>query len=146
MVWDISKHCADTTGWDNWPIVGDTRQGCLDLIRWDAAASNKAFAPRAGATVPPPKHIRIGFRLKEFPDVHLSIYAGPANPHASEGNTFKYQLDKALNGPDRERCLTLKFLRKGLRDIHDWQGGFEALTRTPEEEQSRSHHDFVLDF
>lgn len=54
VVWDISKHCADTTGWDNWPIVGDTRQGRLDLIRWDEAAPDKAFARRVGATVPPP--------------------------------------------------------------------------------------------
>jgi hypothetical protein len=54
VVWDISRNCGDTTGWDTWPILGDTRQGRLDLVRWDEAKPNKACARGPGATTPMP--------------------------------------------------------------------------------------------
>ncbi|BDT60038.1 hypothetical protein MasN3_35320 [Massilia varians] len=38
--------------------------------------------------------ISIGFRLKEFPDTHLSISIRPSNPHRSESNTLKWQLER----------------------------------------------------
>jgi len=50
VVWDISKNCADPTGWQDWPIVSDDMQGRLELIRWTEANTHKAFAPRVGAS------------------------------------------------------------------------------------------------
>jgi pimeloyl-ACP methyl ester carboxylesterase len=51
VVWNISKNCADPTGWQDWPIISDTRQGTLELVRWTHDHTDKAFAPRAGAMV-----------------------------------------------------------------------------------------------
>jgi len=42
VIWEISANCADASGWQNWPIVSDTRQGVLELVRpnFDAADAN----------------------------------------------------------------------------------------------------------
>jgi pimeloyl-ACP methyl ester carboxylesterase len=50
--WEIGKNCADPTGWQDWPIISDSRQGTLELVRWDWKSQNKAFMPRVGAAVP----------------------------------------------------------------------------------------------
>ena len=52
VVWDISKHCHNTAGWRNWPIVSDNRQGTLELARWEPNQANTAFGPRVGAARP----------------------------------------------------------------------------------------------
>ena len=39
VVWDI-RNCANPTGWQNWPIVNDTRQGQLDFTLWDPDGVN----------------------------------------------------------------------------------------------------------
>lgn len=39
VVWDI-RNCADTAGWQNWPIAEDSRQGRLDFASWDPAGVN----------------------------------------------------------------------------------------------------------
>lgn len=52
VVWEISKHCADPAGWKDWPIISDSRQGVLEIARWETGQSNKAFAPRIGAGRP----------------------------------------------------------------------------------------------
>jgi pimeloyl-ACP methyl ester carboxylesterase len=49
VVWDISRNCVDATGWQDWPIVSDSRQGQLELVRW--TPTHKAFPPRVGAAV-----------------------------------------------------------------------------------------------
>lgn len=59
VVWQISKHCADTRGWQQWPTLRDTRQGQLDLVHWNEAAPPAAFAARVGATTPNPIQARI---------------------------------------------------------------------------------------
>jgi hypothetical protein len=43
VVWEIDKNCADPTGWQDWPILSDTRQGTLELVRWDPIIPNKAL-------------------------------------------------------------------------------------------------------
>jgi broad specificity phosphatase PhoE len=48
VIWEIGKNCADPTGWQDWPIVSDTRQGKLELVRW-TNHPDKAFVPRVGA-------------------------------------------------------------------------------------------------
>jgi hypothetical protein len=51
VIWEISKNCADPTGWRNWPIISDTRQGKLELVHWSSDYPDKAFPPRVGAAI-----------------------------------------------------------------------------------------------
>jgi hypothetical protein len=44
VIWEV-QNCADPTGWQNWPILGDTKQGTLELVRWDPVFPNKAILP-----------------------------------------------------------------------------------------------------
>jgi hypothetical protein len=45
VIWEINN-CADPTGWQDWPILADTRQGKLELVRWDPLSpNNKALRP-----------------------------------------------------------------------------------------------------
>jgi pimeloyl-ACP methyl ester carboxylesterase len=47
VVWEIDTNCADPAGWQAWPILHDTKQGQLELVRWDPLSPNiKAFRPR----------------------------------------------------------------------------------------------------
>ena len=32
VIWEIDKSCADPTGWQDWPILGDTKQGRVELV------------------------------------------------------------------------------------------------------------------
>jgi hypothetical protein len=111
-----------------------------------------AFLPDEPGTEkePHPELIRIGFRLKEFPDTHLSIFVGPSNPHYSESDSLSWRLDrleKAEKAQDPNHpLLKTKDLRRGARQIHDWADGFEALSRTPEQTEVHSIHDFAMDF
>lgn len=59
VIWEISRNCADPSGWQLWPILGDTRQGKLELVKWESGRSNKAFGPPIGLTVPDPIHAAI---------------------------------------------------------------------------------------
>ncbi|WP_447777867.1 T6SS immunity protein Tli4 family protein [Variovorax boronicumulans] len=90
--------------------------------------------------------VRIGFRLKEFPDVHLSIQLSPPTPSFGESNTFKFQMERSKN-ENPIAYAKQKVLREDRgRKINDWTDGYEALTRTPDEAVSRSHHVFIMDF
>lgn len=46
VVWEIDKNCADPDGWRDWPIVSDTGQGKLELVRWDPNYRGKTFVER----------------------------------------------------------------------------------------------------
>jgi hypothetical protein len=94
--------------------------------------------------------IRIGFRLKEFPDTHLSIFVGPSNPYYDESDSLKWQLERLekrlkAEDPNHPRLKT-RYLRRGDRQIHDWVGGFEALSHTPDQPEAHPIHDFGMDF
>ena len=100
--------------------------------------------------LPAREHIRIGFRLKEFPDTHFSILLGPSNPHHSEGNSLEWQLERLetdlkAQDPNHPQLKT-RYLRRGTRQIHDWVNGFEALSHTPEQAEVHGIHDFAMDF
>jgi hypothetical protein len=96
------------------------------------------------------EHIRIGFRLKEFPDTHLSIYVAPSNPHNPEGDSLEAQFKRMSEDPataeGKKVLVATKFFRKSPRQIHDWQTGYEVLMRSPDEDGSHAHHDFRLKF
>ncbi len=98
----------------------------------------------------PGELIEIGFRLKEFPDTHLSIAIRPAQPKFDESNTLEWQLarlEKNLraDNPNHVRLKT-KYFRKGKKIIENWGEGFEALSRSPEQPDIHSIHDFGMDF
>jgi hypothetical protein len=94
--------------------------------------------------------LRIGFRLKEFPDAHLSIYVAPSNPYNPEGDSLQAQWKRIFDGPmsreEKKVFANTKFFRQSPRQIHDWQTGYEVLMRSPDEESSHSHHDFQIKF
>lgn len=94
--------------------------------------------------------INIGFRLKEFPDTHFSISIRPSNPHYSESNTLKWQLErleKRLRAEDPKHIrLKTKYFRRGPRQIHEWKDGFEGLSRSPDQPNIHGIHDFGMDF
>lgn len=98
----------------------------------------------------PGELIEIGFRLKEFPDTQLSIAIRPAQPKFDESNTLEWQLARLerylkAEGPNHIRLKT-KYFRRGKRTIQNWGEGFEALSRSPEQPEIHSIHDFGMDF
>jgi hypothetical protein len=111
-----------------------------------------AFLPDEPGTEKEPRAelVRIGFRLKEFPDTHLSIFVGPSNPHYTESDSLEWRLnrlEKNQRAQDPNNPLVkTKDLRRGARQIHNWLNGFEALSRTPEQAEIHSIHDFAMDF
>jgi hypothetical protein len=99
---------------------------------------------------PPAELLSIGFRLKEFPDVHLSIQIRPSNPHYSESDSLEWQLERLerdlkAKDPNHPMLKTVYF-RRGPRQIHDWVNGFEGLSRSPEQPKVHSIHDFAIAF
>ena len=103
----------------------------------------------------PPKEqpgelIRIGFRLKEFPDTHLSIQTYPSNVHDPEGASLARQWKRIKEDPatpeEKKSLAATKFFRENPRQIGDWKTGYEVLARFPDEEGSHSHHDFEVRF
>jgi len=111
-----------------------------------------AFLPdEPGPTKEPPSElIRIGFRLKEFSDTHLSIQIRPSNSDYSESDSLEWQIvryenDLKTRDPNHPQLKTVYF-RRGPRQIHDWINGFEALSRTPGRADVHSFHDFGMDF
>lgn len=98
----------------------------------------------------PGELVQIGFRLKEFPDTHLSISIRPASQRFDESNTLEWQLErleKSLKAEDPNHIrLKTKYFRRGKRTLNNWGGGFEALSRSPEQPEIHSIHDFGMDF
>ncbi|WP_296950381.1 T6SS immunity protein Tli4 family protein [uncultured Massilia sp.] len=100
--------------------------------------------------VPRAELVRIGFRLQEFPDAHLSIEIYPSNPHDPESGSLQRQWKRIREDPatpeERKVLAATAFFREGARRIQEWKTGYEVLMRSPDEEGSLSHHDFQLKF
>ncbi|KQQ86714.1 T6SS immunity protein Tli4 family protein [Massilia sp. Leaf139] len=96
------------------------------------------------------EHIRIGFRLKEFPDAHFSIYVAPSNPHNPEGDSLQAQWKRIKEDPatpeEKAAIAKIKYFRESPRQIHDWKTGYEVLVLNPDEEHVHSYHDFQAKF
>jgi hypothetical protein len=45
VIWEISRNCTDPAGWQNWPILSDTKQGVLELVRPEMDASTQSLLP-----------------------------------------------------------------------------------------------------
>jgi len=59
VIWEIDKHCADPTGWQDWPILRDTKQGRLELVRWDPSHPGGKTFKITDFEVPGPIHATI---------------------------------------------------------------------------------------
>jgi len=98
----------------------------------------------------PGELISIGFRLKDFPDAHLSISVAPSNPHDPEGDSLQRQWKRIKEDPaspeEKEALAKIKYFRESPRQIHDWKTGYEVLVRNPDEEKVHSYHDFQVKF
>lgn len=95
------------------------------------------------------EHVRIGFRLKDFPDAHLSIYIAPSSPGNPEEDSLESQWNRmfAEANADEEKMLAKsKFFRRNARQIHGWKTGYEVLMRSPDEDGVYSHHNFQVKF
>lgn len=96
------------------------------------------------------EHVRIGFRLKEFPDTHFSIYVAPSNPHDPERDSLKAQWKRIKEDPatpeEKKALANIKYFRESPRQIYDWQTGYEVLVRNPDEKGVHSYHDFQAKF
>lgn len=141
-------------------VVGDIKgiaqllriKGETDLPAEPGNCIEHAFLPdRPGDDEEEPgEHVRIGFRLKEFPDVHFSIYVAPSNKYDPESDSLERQFKRIKEDPmtpEEEKVMAnVKYFREQPRRIHDWHTGYEVLLRTPDEDGSLSHHEFRIKF
>jgi hypothetical protein len=84
----------------------------------------------------------VGVRLKEFPDVHFSIEVSKNQDYLVESSA----LEPLLNRAEKEGghwYSRIKFLRRGPRQLGNWQG-FEALARKPTQEKTTESHEFAF--
>jgi hypothetical protein len=44
VIWEIDRNCADLAGWQDWPILSDTKQGRVELVRYDPEGINNVGA------------------------------------------------------------------------------------------------------
>jgi hypothetical protein len=58
VIWEI-RNCTDPTGWQNWPIIGDDRQGRLEFVLWDSNGVNNIAALPFNDAAPGPVHAAI---------------------------------------------------------------------------------------
>jgi hypothetical protein len=98
----------------------------------------------------PGELVRIGFRLKEFSDVHFSIETRPSNYNDPDSESLERQWKRIMADsftPEEEKVFAnTRFFRQSKRQINEWKSGYEVLTRSPDQEGSLSHHDFELRF
>ena len=113
------------------------------------ACIENAFLAEAPDTKPEDvnEHIRVGFQLKEFPDVHLSIYVAPSTEMRwSLEHQLQISEERARKAGRPEPFRMLTVFRRAKREINEWKTGFEYLTRTPNDDKSHAHHDFWMKF
>ena len=58
VVWEI-RNCADPSGWQNWSVVRDSRQGRLEFAAWDPDGVNNIGALPFTDSAPAPMHATI---------------------------------------------------------------------------------------
>jgi hypothetical protein len=109
-----------------------------------------AFLPDEPAVAHEGELVRVGFRLKEFPDTHISIFVSPSSPNYSQGDSLEWLLDRLekrqmAEDPNHPNLKT-KYFRRGARQIHNWDNGFEVASRTPELPETHSIHSFIMHF
>jgi hypothetical protein len=100
-----------------------------------------AFLP-LGAPEPEFEGVTLGVRLKEFPDVHLSI-------DVSKNRNFlidSSKLEPRLKDAEKDAGFLysrITFLRRGERQLGQWRGD-EALAHMPAQDDSGDAHEFLF--
>jgi hypothetical protein len=84
--------------------------------------------------------VTVGIRLKEFPDVHLSIEVLKNQNHVPELSDLETRL-KAAEKDGGNWYSRVTFFRRGPRRIGDWEG-LEALALKPAQENTSESHEF----
>jgi hypothetical protein len=87
----------------------------------------------------------IGIRIKEFPDVHLSIEVHKNQDDLPDGNSLKLLRGQAKEAAEADGLGAVfaqtKILRQQTRQLNKWSGEELAL-RTPHYKDDRSVHEF----
>ena len=91
------------------------------------------------------ERVTIGIRLKEFPDVHLSLDVHKNQKYLAETGRLELMREQAKEAAE-ERGLgmvyaRIKMLRHEQRQLGEWKG-VEILTRTPAHENNTEAHEF----
>ncbi len=88
---------------------------------------------------------RIGIRLKEFPDVHLSVEAHKNLMYLPEGNSPRLLRESASQHANAAGLAPvfarIEVLRDQVRQLSAWKGE-EFAARTPSYKKSKSVHEF----
>jgi len=91
------------------------------------------------------ERITLGIRLKEFPDVHLSIDAHKNLNHLRTDDSPKLLREQAKAAAEQDGLGAIfaqtKILRQGPRKLNTWDGEEIAL-RTPAYKDNKSVHEF----
>jgi hypothetical protein len=91
------------------------------------------------------ERITLGIRLKEFPDVHLSIDAHKNHNHLRTDDSPRLLREQAKAAAEQDGLGAIfartKILRQGPRKLSDWEGEEIAL-RTPAYKDEKSVHEF----
>ncbi|NRR32589.1 hypothetical protein HSX11_20685 [Oxalobacteraceae bacterium] len=92
------------------------------------------------------ERIAIGIRLKEFPDVHLSISATRKDV-LIESDALEPRVKRAEEEAKKEGLgwlyARIKTFRRGTRQLGDWNG-FEILARKPMYKDDTDAHEFLF--
>ncbi|MES2323475.1 MAG: T6SS immunity protein Tli4 family protein [Pseudomonadota bacterium] len=94
---------------------------------------------------PQRERVTIGIRLKEFPDVHISLDVHKNQKYLAETGRLELMREQAREAAE-ERGLgavfaRIKMLRHEKRQLGDWKG-VEILTRTPAHLHNTEAHEF----
>ena len=91
------------------------------------------------------EQVAIGIRLKEFPDVHLSIEVHRNVDRLAESSSLERMLkegkENAQEGGVGSLFDRIKIFRHGPRQLGKWTG-FEHASRTPANKESTEAHEF----
>ncbi len=91
------------------------------------------------------ERITVGVRLKEFPDVHLSIEAHKNQDRLDESASLELMLkegeDLAKQQGHGAAYARIKTFRRGVRRLGPWQG-FEIVARKPAYNDDTDAHEF----
>ncbi len=91
------------------------------------------------------ERVTIGVRLKEFPDVHLSVEVHTKQDRLSESDRLELLLERGKERAQRaghaEAYARIKNFRRGPRQLGPWKG-FEVVARKPAYKGDTDSHEF----
>ncbi len=92
--------------------------------------------------------VTLGLRLKEFPDVHISIEVQKNVERLAETGRLELMLDEAKEEAEQRNLgavyARIKTFRRGERQIGAWKG-YEFVSRRPPFEKETEAHEFYFE-